>query len=64
MISVTNSFYTYQCLLETKGEWTGSMTVRSLSRPVVLNFILDSAFMSELEQAFLRQSISVSVIKT
>ncbi|XP_034234583.1 peroxisomal carnitine O-octanoyltransferase [Thrips palmi] len=58
MISVTNSFYTYQCIIENKGVWTGPKTIRELSPPRELNFILNSSMKEELQQATLRQNIT------
>ncbi|KAJ1522943.1 hypothetical protein ONE63_002082 [Megalurothrips usitatus] len=58
MISITNSFYTFQSLIETNGEWSGPSSIRPLSAPRILNFVIDSALQEELDNATLRQNVS------
>lgn len=60
LISITSSYYTFQSLMETNGEWVKPTTIRSLSPPCKLNFVLDAFLREELKSANMRQSISVS----
>ncbi|KAE8740665.1 hypothetical protein FOCC_FOCC013813 [Frankliniella occidentalis] len=62
MISVTNSFYIYQSLVETGGVWRGPLTVRALPKPRSLSFVLDPILMEELNSADLRLIISKSKV--
>lgn len=62
MISITNSFYTYQRIVENNGVWTGPKTIQNLSPPREINFILDTSMEEELQQATLRQNITVSTM--
>lgn len=58
MISITNSFYTYQSLVESEGVWKGPKVIRKLSPPREVHFILNSSMEDELQHATLRQNIT------
>lgn len=62
MISVTNSIYTYHAILENNGVWTGPKTIRELTPPREIKFILDASITQELQHATLRQNVTVSLI--
>ncbi|KAK3912117.1 Peroxisomal carnitine O-octanoyltransferase [Frankliniella fusca] len=62
MISITNSFYIYQSLVESGGVWSGPSTVRTLSKPRNLTFVLDSTLTKELHSADLRLITSKSKV--